>query len=628
MTSTGCLFAVAFFATISSTNGQALMGIDLGTHEVKVATIKNSEFAIVLNEASNRKTPNALGFDGEVRIFGDGATNLRGRLPKQVILNAHHLLGVKAGAPVTANFGKSEMPVVVEAKGDRPVFATESLKLLPEEVVGMSLHYIAEMTKAYGKHQEVASCVIAVPPHFTAEARAGIKAAADIAGVRVLAVVNDNAAVALRYGQERAATAPDETVLFIDVGAAFTSASVAKYTTTNGVPKVTVQAVAWDAELGGKQFDIRLAEYLADEFDKQTGFKIRENLKSYTKLLTAATKAKMQLSANDMTVVSIGSLMNDVDFQLKVERTKLDELCNDLYSKIAEPVRQVLAETKLKVEDMSHIVPFGGGWRVPGLQKVLQEELSISKLETILNSDEAAAFGAVFIHGNSSGLLRVRDVRLEDTTTPPKAPEAPATLAGAELGNAKNRHAAMCDAEEVRKKKEGAKSSLEAWIYSIKEKAMEEDMENLATEDEIAELNGVLSSGEDWIYEDGEDAGFKAIEAKRAEINEKVKDVVERYDEFLIRPDAIATAKARVERAQDRAKSWATDRPQIPAAKLAQLKDLADALGKLIADGEAKLTGDGLKGPLPFRAAELLTKAEQVKELEDVLLLIKPKSEL
>lgn len=142
-------------------------------------------------------------------------------------------------------------------------------------------------------------------------------------GIRVLSVVNDNAAVALRYGDTRAKNAADETVLFIDVGAAFTSASVAKFTTVSGVPKVQVRAVAWDDELGGKQFDIRLTEHLADAFDKQTGFKIRENLKSYTKLLNAAAKAKMQLSANEMTVVSIGSLMNDVDFQLKVAPSRL-----------------------------------------------------------------------------------------------------------------------------------------------------------------------------------------------------------------------------------------------------------------------------------------------------------------
>jgi molecular chaperone DnaK (HSP70) len=507
------------------------------------------------------------------------------------------------------------------------MFAAGDHKLSPEEVVGMSLHYMVEMTKAYGKHKEVASCVIAVPPHFTEQARAALITAADIAGLRVLSIVNDNAAVALRYGQERAANAKDETVLFIDVGASFTSASVATYSTKKGVPQVQVKAVAWDAELGGRHFDVRLAEYLADEFDKKTGFKIRENLKSYTKLLTAASKAKMQLSANEMTVVSIGSLMNDVDFQLKVERKKLDELCNDLYGKIAVPVKKVLAETKLEVSALDHVVPFGGGWRVPGLQNVLKEELSINKLETILNSDEAAAFGAVFMHGNSSGLLRVRNIVLQDLTTPPKAASAPEPLRGAAMGAAKNRHSAMCDAEEARRKKEGAKSSLEAWIYSVKEKTMEEEMEAVATEDDVAEVKAALEAGEEWIYDEGENAELAAYEAKKAEIEKKVATVIERYDEYLARPAAVEKAEAAVAKALSNAEDWAKSRPQIPASELAKLKKQADDLSTLLRS-KVKLVGDGLKGPLPFRAAELLKKAGEVKDLMEALLLIRPKAEL
>jgi molecular chaperone DnaK (HSP70) len=414
-------------------------------------------------------------------------------------------------------------------------------------------------------------------------------------------------------------------VLFIDVGAAFTSASVASYTTQNGKPKVTIQAVAWDETLGGAQFDLRLANYLADEFDKQTGFKIRDNLKAFTKLLIAAAKAKMQLSANDMTIVSIGSLMNDKDFKLKVERKQLDELCADLYTKIAAPVKKVLAETKLEVSALSHVVPFGGGWRVPGLQTALQEELGIAKLDTILNSDEAAAFGSVFIHGNNSGLLRVKEIVLEDTTKPPKAAAASSPLRGAAMGNAKNKHSAMCDAEEHRKKREGAKSSLEAWIYSVKEKGMEDEMEQVASEDDVSEMNAALSAGEDWIYEDGETAEVAAIEAKRAEIEGKVAAIVQRFEELTARPPAVETLRSRITRALDNAKSWAESRPQIGAEKLGELSKMATAAQKLLDDGMAKLTGDGLKGPLPFTSSDLLKKAQEIKDLEGVLLLIRPK---
>jgi len=450
----------------------------------------------------------------------------------------------------------------------------------------------------------------------------------------VSGVVNDNTAVALQYGKERQAGAKDgETVLFVDVGSSFTSASIATYTSLrDGTPQVTVKAVTWDESLGGRHFDARLADHLADAFDKKTGFKIRENLKSFNKLLGAASKAKMQLSANEVTVVSIGSLMNDVDFTLKVERKELDDLCKDLYAKIAGPVKAVLEKTGLKVADLDFAVPFGGGWRSPGLQAVLKEELGIEKLNTIINSDEAAAFGATFIHGNSSGLLRVRPINLLDLTTPPKAEEFAAPMSQDAVKTAAKRHTGMVTAEEERKKKEAAKSALEAWIYSIREKVNEDDdegdnrMEKLATEDEIAKVKSVLEAGEEWVYDEGEKADLAGFAAKRADIEKTVSPIVSRYEEFLARPAAIKQFKLRVERAKGNAKDWATQRPQIPAEERAKLQTMAEEAEKWFEAGEAKLKGDGLKSTPPFTAAELKQRGDALKEKEEVLLLIKPKT--
>jgi len=624
-------FVVLLATTISMISGQALMGVDLGSNEVKIATIKNAEFSIVLNEASKRKSINALGFDGEERLFGEGASSMRGRLPKNVALNAHLLLAVKANSPITKTFGTVSMPIQVEPN-ERGGVALQvgEFKLQPEEVVGMSLHYMAQMTKSYGKHQELGTCVIAVPPYFSIQARAALRQAAEIAGVRAVKVVNDNAAVALRYGQERSKDAKDETVLFIDVGAESTSATIATYHNTKaGKPVVTVKAVAWDAELGGRRFDLRLTEMLADKFDKQTGLKIRENLRAYTKLLNAASKAKMQLSANEVTVVSIGSLMNDKDFQVKVERKELDELCSDLYSKIAAPVKQALDRSGLKVSQLSHVVPFGAGWRVPGLQHILKEELGIKKLDTILNSDEAAAFGAVFIHGNHSGQLRVREVILHDATVPPKADEAALPMSPTALKAAQHRHQQMVKAESDRKIVEAAKSGLEAWVYGIKEKAMEDDMEKVATEEDLETVNAALAAAEEWIYDEGDDATLAQFEVKKEEIKKQVGALMLRYDEFLTRPTALKEVNMRVTKAIANADDWKTTRPQIPQSELAKLRDLAVKTQKWVQNGEAALEGEeGLKKTPPFTTTEIIQKSNEIKDLQDVLRLIKPKTEL
>jgi len=154
---------------------------------------------------------------------------------------------------------------------------------------------------------------------------------------------------------------------------------------------------------------------------------------------------------------------------------------------------------------------------------------------------------------------------------------------------------------------------------------MEDDMEKVASEDALDELKSSLSKGEDWIYDEGEDADLATYEAKRAEMEKQVADVVERYDELTLRPEATKAATLRVERALKNSQDWATSRPHIPKADLKKLSDKAEALKKWLAEGEAKLTGDGLKDALPFKAADVDKKATELKEMEETLLLLKPK---
>jgi len=247
-------------------------------------------------------------------------------------------------------------------------------------------------------------------------------------------------------------------------------------------------------------------------------------------------------------------------------------------------------------------------------------------LDKIINSDEAATFGTVYMHGNSSGLLRVKEMVLVDETRPIMAESAPTPLNGANMGKAKNRHAKMVEDEEARKKREAAKSGLEAWIYSIKEKAMEEDFEKIADEDEIAMIRKQLEEGEEWLYEDGESVDIPAYTAKKDEINTKVGPATERYDQFLERPLVLEAATGRINKALESAASWGESRPQIPAGDLIKLERLAKELQQTLKDGEAKLTGEGLRGPLPFTTDQITKKAEGIKDLSDTLKLIKPKA--
>ena len=197
--------ALLLLCAASCAAGHDILGIDWGSSSFKAAALKADEFSIVLNDATKRKTASAIGFDGNERNFGDAAAALRGRLPLNVSVNYHQLLGHSTGSKTAKRlrssplmpFGTSEAP-----NGAQAVLTEDGNKYGPEELMGMSLYFAGQMTTAYVK-SNISSCVVAVPPHFTSSARRAIVQAGEIAGVAVRTVVNDHAALAVQYAKER-----------------------------------------------------------------------------------------------------------------------------------------------------------------------------------------------------------------------------------------------------------------------------------------------------------------------------------------------------------------------------------------------------------------------------------------
>ena len=190
---------------LSSAAGHDILGIDWGSGSFKAATLKADEFAVVLNEATKRKTASAIGFDGAERSFGDAASALRGRLPRSVFTNYHQLLGVSYGSSTAQRLRDSPaMPFeAAEAPNGGQALVTETgSSFTPEELMGMSLYFAGQMAAAYAK-SNISSCVVAVPPHFTNRAREALVQAGKIGGVALKAVVNDHAALAVQYAKER-----------------------------------------------------------------------------------------------------------------------------------------------------------------------------------------------------------------------------------------------------------------------------------------------------------------------------------------------------------------------------------------------------------------------------------------
>merc|ERR1712216_353333 len=157
---------------------------------------------------------------------------------------------------------------------------------------------------------------------------------------------------------------------------------------------------------------------------------------------------------------------------------------------------------------------------------------------------------------------------------------------------------------------------------------MEDDMEKVASEEDLEAVNAALAAAEEWIYDEGDDATLAQFEVKKEEIKKQVGALMLRYDEFLSRPGALKEVNMRVTKAIANADDWKTTRPQIPQSELAKLRDLAIKTQKWVQNGEAALEGEGLKKTPPFTTTELIQKANEIKDLQDVLRLIKPKTEL
>merc|ERR1719471_2529763 len=293
-----------------------------------------------------------------------------------------------------------------------------------EEVVAMYLKQAQSSAMAYlDSSSLIRDCVITVPDFWTTKERSALLNAADLAGLNVLSLINENSAAALHYGVERNYEVnKTENFVIYNMGSTSTKVSIVKYDAflksitkrkNKTVGQVTVLSQAWDETLGGNAFDMVLVSQLkiAAESDMSTDF--TDNFRAMGRLREAAKKAKFKLSANRETTVRITSLYDDMDFKHKVTREDFWKSSESLFNRVLAPVEIALERAGLEKEDLEGIVLMGGGSRVPKIQELLVEFLD-KPLKRDLNTDEAAALGAAFRAANESTTFRVRQIGFVD----------------------------------------------------------------------------------------------------------------------------------------------------------------------------------------------------------------------
>ncbi|GMF20722.1 unnamed protein product [Phytophthora fragariaefolia] len=410
-------------------------GVDFGGEFFKVALVKpGTPFEIVTNVHSKRKTESMVAFDGDERLYGADAATVGVRRPQTAYTQIRRLLGTTPSDPqVSALLHEQHLPYTLLPNATRG--GTVSLQHAPgrvfhaEELVAMVFAHARQITDTFAE-AHVKDWVLTVPAYFSQAQRQALLDAAEISGVRVLSLINENAAAALQLAVH-ASYDPDDKpkrILFYNMGSTSLQVSVAEFSSQvvpDGFKKnktvSTFQTLsnAWDESLGGAQFDLRLAEHLAQEFSDKIGKDIRKVPRPMAKIRAQAKKTKTVLSANEEIPVVMQSLYDDIDFFTSMTRSKLEELSADLFGRTLKPVEVALEKAGLTAADIDEIEIIGGGVRMPKIQQQLTEFFDGKDLGVHLNGDEAMALGAAFRAANLSNSFRVRQVGMTDIASYP-----------------------------------------------------------------------------------------------------------------------------------------------------------------------------------------------------------------
>ncbi|KAI3373683.1 hypothetical protein L3Q82_021961 [Scortum barcoo] len=425
------LFCLVLAMLPSHTVTVAVMSVDLGSEWMKMAIVKPGvPMEIVLNKESRRKTPTAVCLKENERLFGDSALGVSVKNPKTVYRHLQSLLGKKYSNLQVALYQKrfpehqlQEDPV----RGTVYFKNSEEMQYTPEELLGMVLNYSCGLAQDFAE-QPIKDAVITVPAFFNQAERRAVLQAAQMAGLKVLQLINDNTAVALNYGvfRRKDIDSTAKNVMFYDMGSGSTTATIVTYQTvktkeSGTQPQLQVRGVGFDRGLGGFEMDLRLRDHLAKLFNEQKKTKkdVRENHRAMAKLLKEAQRLKTVLSANVDFMAQVEGLMDDIDFKAKVTRTEFEELCVDLFERVPRPVQDALTAAEMKLDEIEQVILVGGSTRVPKVQEVLLKAVGKEELGKNINADEAAAMGAVYQAAALSKAFKVKPFLVRDAAVFP-----------------------------------------------------------------------------------------------------------------------------------------------------------------------------------------------------------------
>ncbi|GAB4434779.1 MAG: molecular chaperone DnaK [Chloroflexi bacterium OHK40] len=388
-----------------------VIGIDLGTTNSVVAVVEGGEPVVIPNAEGSRLTPSvvAINKSGE-RMVGQVARRQAVTNPENTIFSVKRFIGRKLNEPVVQkDLGLVPYRLSGAPNGDVRV-SMGGKEYAPPEISAMVLQKLKADAEAY-LGEPVTQAVITVPAYFNDSQRQATKDAGKIAGLEVLRIVNEPTASALAYGLDK--KGQDELVVVYDMGGGTFDVSVLEL--SDGV--VEVKATSGDTHLGGDDFDQRVIDWLATEFQREHGVDLRNDRMALQRLKEAAEKAKMELSSVSQTEINLPFITADASgprhLSMTLTRAKLEQLTADLIERSMGPVRQALSDAGLKPAQVDEVILVGGQTRMPAIQEAVRRFFGKEPNKSV-NPDEVVAIGAAVQAGVLGG--EVKDVLLLDVT--------------------------------------------------------------------------------------------------------------------------------------------------------------------------------------------------------------------
>jgi len=378
------------------------VGIDLGTTNSVIAVLQGGEPEVIVNAEGSRLTPSVVAFTktGE-RLVGIAAKRQAVINPENTIYSIKRFMG-RRYEEVETERQRVPYKVVKGPKGEARVYIPAAGRdFTPEEISAMILRKLKQDAEAY-LGEEITEAVITVPAYFNDAQRTATKNAGEIAGLKVLRIINEPTAAAMAYGYGKGKSGK---ILVWDLGGGTFDVSILEV----GEGVYEVLATAGDTHLGGDDFDERIANYLADEFMKQHGIDLRKDPQALQRLIEAAEKAKVELSTLTQTVINLPFITADASgpkhLDMVLTRAKFEELTADLVERCVGPFNQALQDAGLKPSDLDDVILVGGATRMPCIQNLVRRLVGKEPRRDI-NPDEVVAMGAAIQAGVLKGELK------------------------------------------------------------------------------------------------------------------------------------------------------------------------------------------------------------------------------